>query len=893
MECLRKARGLAPQEDTLLVPRLTKILDAAPTSPEAHLMLADLLIKGGERDRAIVILRHLVREVPASSGEAVARFAAILKEDPQAARARIGVAEAHLELKRFPEALQQLTEAAASRPDLAAEFLRTVALLAETAPDLHARITDLLRSLENRTQVPQAVRFALGEALFFGGQLAGAAAVFRDLLQAAPERTEEIKSALERFDRDSPEAAEARVLLASLYLDRRDHQGALAELSRGGATHAALFDRVIAKYEEILAASPDDLPARVAFVEALRLGKRYDRVLSAGAETLKLRDDATTARVSLAMADALIEKGDHGAAVKRYFAAYLRDRGLAPAVTEKLRRLIEAEGSLPLASLALGKILASEGRSTEAVDALRAARTADPKLSDTVLAELQRLRDAAPADPQPALLMLAILAESGDQKRSVQVISALLDARSDLASVLAGHLDRILKADSQQAFATFEMGRALQQLGLHPRSAASYLAAFRLDATLAPMILRRLQEAIESSPACPDPYLAACAIHAARGRYQAAGEKIEQALACMPGEAERLLPRLEEIQKQSRGSAPIALIYADACLRAGRHDKALAAFGEAARRDPSAFDRAFEGIEAIVKAAPKTGEAYLGRARLHAQRLRADLAVADLQQAGRLEPQLSAQIIEEAEALRTRAPESHACALLLADHYLAAGKDAEAARLLKEELDRGRGRGERLSLLVRLWKLSAARGDDDGARHYLAEAARLAPDRNQFLMRVHDTQLSLLRASAARLREQVERGARRGADLQAMLRMLLDLGQVREAAAALDRRASEIDPQEGARLRAEIALRGGDYARACEFLMPLGASRTLAFAAARAGDYALAARTLEALVKSGAEPGLRVSLDRVYRDMVVADLMAGRRRLVGETQLSFGDGAPA
>src|SRR2546427_276450 len=161
---------------------------------------------------------------------------------------------------------------------------------------------------------------------------------------------------------------------------------------------------------------------------------------------------------------------------------------------------------------------------------------------------------------------------------------------------------------------------------------------------------------------------------------------------------------------------------------------------------------------------------------------------------------------------------------------------------------------------------------------------RVVSARTQFLMRVRDTQLSLLRASAARLREQVERGARRGADLQAMLRMLLDLGQVREAAAALDRRASEIDPQEGARLRAEIALRGGDYARACEFLMPLGASRTLAFAAARAGDYALAARTLEALVKSGAEPGLRVSLDRVYRDMVVADLMAGRRRLVGETQ---------
>src|SRR5207245_11692506 len=111
----------------------------------------------------------------------------------------------------------------------------------------------------------------------------------------APARTEETRGALVRCDRDSSEAAASRVLLASLYLDRRDHQGALAELSRGGATHVALFDRVIAKYEEILAAAPGDLPARVAFVEALRIGRRYDRVLSVGAKTLRLRDDETTA----------------------------------------------------------------------------------------------------------------------------------------------------------------------------------------------------------------------------------------------------------------------------------------------------------------------------------------------------------------------------------------------------------------------------------------------------------------------------------------------------------------------------------------------------------------------------------------------------------------------
>lgn len=892
VDCLRKARAAAPQEESVLVPRLVKLLEADPACADAHLLLADLLIKSGEHGRAIVVLRHLVREAPASAGEAVARFAALLKDDPSSARARIGAAEADLEMKRFPEALQQLREAASSSPELAAEFLRTVALLAEAAPDLHEGIASLLRELETRTPLTHAVRFALGETLFFGGRLAAAAAAFRDLLQAAPERTEEIEAALERFDRDSPEAAEARVLLATLCLDRRDYQGALDELSRGAAS-PALFDRVIAKYEEIVQAAPDDIAARVAFVETLVIGRRYDRVLSLGAETLKLRDDETTARVSLAMGDALREKGDGGAATKRYFAAYGRDRALGAAVIERLRRLLEAEGALPLGSLALGKVLASEGRCGEAVEALRAARSADPKLSDTVLSELQRLRDAFPADPQPALALLAILGESGDHKRAVQAISALLDARPDLASVLAGHLDRILKADPQQPFAAFEMGRALQHLKLLPRSAASFLAAFRLDASLAPMIMKRLQETIDASPACPDPYLAACAIHAARGKFQAAAEKIEQALRSMPGEAERLLPRLEEIQKQNRNSTPITLTFADACLRAGRHDKALAAFGEAARRDPSVLDRAFLGIEAIVKAAPGMGEAYLWRARMHAQRLQIDQALADLKEAARLAPRLGSQIIEEAEALRARTPESHATTLLLADHYVAAGKDAEAARILKEALDRGGARPERLAVLVRLWRLAATRGDEDAARQHLSEAALLSPDRNQFLLRVHETHLALLRAAAARLRDQIEHGSRRGAELQAMLRTLLDLGQVREAAAVLEHHVPEVGPQEAARLRAEIALREGDYPRAAEYLMHLGASRTLAFAAARAGDFALAARTLETLVKDGGDPALQISLARVYRDLVAADLMGGRRRLTGETQISFGEEATA
>lgn len=890
VQCMRKARELAPGEEGILVPKLSRVLEADPSCAEAHLLLADLLIKSGERERAIVLLRHVVRVAPASSGEALARFSGILKDDAESPRARIGAAEACLEMSRFPEALQHLGAVAAARPELAAEFLHDVGLLAEAAPDLMPQVCDLLRALEPRSPLPHAVRFALGDAAYHGRDPAAAASAFRAVLEAAPERTEEVRQALERFDRDEPSAAEARYLLASLYLDRGDHAATFRELSRG-AVNGALLARVVKKYEDVLAKAPDDLQARVTFVQVLLLARDFDRVLSLGQETLKWRDDDSTARIAVAMGDALREKGDSDTAVKRYFAAYGRDRALGGEIVDRLRRLVESEGSHALASLALGKVLGSEGRASEAVDALRAAGAADPKLSDSVLNELRALIASCPADPQPGLATLALLLERRETREAIQTVSALLDAHPDMAAALAGHLEQILAIDPNQAFAHYEMGRALQHLQLFPRSATSYLAAFRLDAGMGPMIQKRLQEITMAAPTCLDPYLAACAIHASKGKFMAAAEKIQQALQKMPAEAARLLPRLEEIWKQQRGSARLTLLFADACLKAGQHDKALAAFVEASQKDATILDAVFSGLEEIVKARPRMGEAYLARAHVHALRMRADQALADLDRAARLAPAALPSVIEEAEGLRSRLPDSYPCAVLLADLYMAAGRETEATRLLKQELDKGWGKEARLSLLIRLWRLAAARRDEEAARGFLAEAGRLAPDRNQFLRRVHEVHLSALRAEAARLHDRLQQGGKRGADLQMLLRDLLDLGDLEEARALLDEHAAALEAADAARFRAEIALRGGDYPRATEQLRALGPSRALAFGASRAGDHALAARTLESLAAKSNDPDLRVALARVYRDMVADDLVRGARRLQAETMLDFTEGA--
>src|SRR5262249_49200794 len=160
-------------------------------------------------------------------------------------------------------------------------------------------------------------------------------------------------------------------------------------------------------------------------------------------------------------------------------------------VAERLRATIRSEGAHALASLALGKVLAGEGKVPEALEALRAAAAADPKLRDTVLTELKALLVNFPGDAQAGLPVLALLREGRETHEALKTISSLLDAHPELAPDLVGHLEQILKIEPNLGFAHYEMGRALQHLKSTARSAGAYLAAFRQDSALAPMALKR------------------------------------------------------------------------------------------------------------------------------------------------------------------------------------------------------------------------------------------------------------------------------------------------------------------------------------------------------------------------------------------------------------------
>ena len=889
---LGAARGLAPQEAATLVPRLTRALHGDPASAGAHLMLADLLLQAADPARAVVVLRHLVRRDPAAAPQCLERLApmALQGEPPRAA---LGAAEACLALGRPADALAHLEALAAAHPEMCAEFLHALALVAEKGPAA-GRLVGLLEALEPRSPLPVAVHFARGDAQFRAGDPAAAAASLREVLQSAPERVGEVRQVLERFDRADPRAAEARYLLASILVDQGDHAAAMRELAGPGPVNAALLERVVKRYESAVAATPDDLAARGGLVQALLLARQYDRVLEVGRETLRRRDDATTARVSLAMGDALREKGDGDGAVRRLYAATRRDPALSGEVAERLRRVIEIDGRNPFASLALGKVLAQQGRVEEALEALRVARAADPAMHDAVVQEMEGLVRACPGDAHPGLALATMLQESGDNARAVQALSALLEAHPQTAQRVAAQLDDVLKDDPRHALAQYELGRALVALGAHARASDRFRTAARLDVALAPMALRRLHEILTEKPGCTVAWIASADVLAERGQRLQAAERLAEAIARDPAESHGLLGRLEELHRAHPDDGPLALLFAEACLRAGGHERAARAFGALAGRSLEMAEAAARGLDTILQANPRLAEARHMRARARLRLSRSEEALQDLQEAARLAPRMAPDILGEVETLSKQRPDWSECTLLLADLLRSAGRGSEAEEVLDQRLADTGPSDTRLAMLLRLAQCAAERQDEKAARDRLATAATLARSPDEFLARVHDLQVAMLRRRVEGARDRLRRGDASSGDLVAAVEASVDLGDLDSAAALLEGAgAAGPDPGTTRRLRAAIDLRRGDYPRAAEALRALGPSRLLAHGALRAGQFATALETLEALATADPDARLRRLIERTYKDMVAADLMGGSRRLQAETSLTFGEGAAA
>jgi hypothetical protein len=219
---------------------------------------------------------------------------------------------------------------------------------------------------------------------------------------------------------------------------------------------------------------------------------------------------------------------------------------------------------------------------------------------------------------------------------------------------------------------------------------------------------------------------------------------------------------------------------------------------------------------------------------------------------------------------------------------LAAEKLHETVEFLDEALKRTWEPGERLILLVRLWRARLGLGETTEARQALREAEGIATDRNQLLARVHECILSHLRQEVGGLKVKTSTETPRPSDLKRLAEVLLDLGETAQAVSLTASDSSALATRDLLKIHSEVAAQEADYFRATEILKPLGPDRHLAFAAERSGDYLLACRTLEHIATAAPSPEVRSSMQRVYRQLVLQELDPGKHKLLGETVLRFG-----
>jgi len=891
VERYERVLALSPDDGPILVPKLLSLLEQSdgPGSGPLSNSLARIFQRQGERNRAAILLRHRVRHDPRGAAEVAALAREALSSEPAHAGLRIALAEALLAAGDPVEAISVLGELLREDAGRAREVLHSLSAASRASADAGRAALPVFRELASRAILPAAARFGEGEAALAAGEVGQAVSAFRDVAALAPERMSEVQEVFETLLALHPETTEVRYILAGLHLERKDYRAATTELRKIHSLNADLLAPVLARYRAALAASPEDMEVRIGLSAALLLSRQFEQVHALGAETLRIRDDETTAPLQLDLGDASLEKGDAVSAVKRYFNAYRKRTSLAAEVASRLEKALNLHPNLSLASLALGKVLPATGRVAEAVARLLEAFRSDPRISEGVLTELDRIRASHPVSPEAATARVEILFTLGNDKATTEAIDTLLESRPDSALTLIPTLESILQRSPRLATAHLAMARSQRALKDTARAAEACRGAYRLDRGTAPQVIRLCSEMIAGDPKAPLPYLAMAEIYLADGEIAAAAEKLFQAAARAEGSQDEVLKVLEEITSRDSGTARVAFLSAEILGRSGRPGAAVSAYRKALERDPGLLEPVLKGYNLLVESNPKLGEARMARAQALALQQQFAPAVEDLEAAVRTTPALSAEILEEARKIRPRCPGNYRLSTLVADLLLTGERFQEAAEALEEDLRQNWPPHEKLALLVRLWRVRLARGETEEAKKLLAEATKLAPDSDRLLARIHESILSHVRGEVNLLREQVLRGGCQGSDMRRLARGLLELGETGEALDLTAAASGVLEASDLMRIHSEAALQESDYFRAAEILKPLGPDRHLAFAAERSGDFVLACRTLEQLAAADPRPEIRAALLRAYGRLVLHDLEPGRQKLVGETVLRFGN----
>jgi len=888
IERYEKALSLSPEDGPILVPKLMAMLEAGHSVPAISDALAKIFLREGDRSKGALFLRYGLLKDPDVAADVEKLATEALAAEPAHPGLCLALAETLLASAKGSDAVSVLERVLSSGPTGAPEALRLLSRASRASDDAARAAMPVYRAAAACGLLPAASQFGLGEAALLSGSLAEAVRAFKEVAATAPERMTEVREIFGTLLQKHPEMIEVRYVLTGLSLDQRDFKAASAELKKIRTLNPDLLAPILTKYRDALKATPTDIEVRLGLSSALLLSGQLDEVHTLAAETLRLKDDPSTAPLQLDLGDVALAKADTTGAVKRYFNAYRKNPRLAVDAAARLEHLLNLHPNLPLASLALGKVLPDTGRVEDAVSRLLEAFHNDNRISEGVLTELDRIRAHFPVSPQAAHARVEILCALGKDAAATEAIEALLGSNPENARSLLPRLEAILARSPRLAPALLGLAKAQRALNETGLAAEACRSAYRADRASAPEVLKLCSEMIESDSKAAGPYLTMAEIYLADGEVPAAAEKLAQAAARTEGPHDEELALLESIIAKDSGTARVAFLAGEVLARAGRNGPAAHAYRQALEREAGLLDPILKGLNALVEKEPKLGEARLVRAQALSLRQEFDAAVEDLEATIRSAPSLHSEVIAEAQRIHERRPGGYRLVSLLSEALLASERLQEAAEMLEAALKRSWEPGERLVFLVRLWRARLGRGEAGAARDALREAEGIASDRNHLMARVHECIVSHLRSEVAALRERAVGNGARPSDLKRLAEALIDLGESGEAISLTAVDSGALQAADRLRIHSDAAALDSDFFRAAEILKPLGADRKLAFAAERSGDFLLACRTLEQIGATDPNPEIRSALQRVYRRLVLQELEPGSATLVGETILRFG-----
>jgi tetratricopeptide (TPR) repeat protein len=888
VERYEKALALSPEDGPILIPKLLSMIDSGASLAAVSQLLAKVFLKEGDRSKGALFLRYRLLQEPESADAVAGEATQALAAEPTHAGLNLALAESYVASGKLVEAVPVLERALQTPSPLAADALRLLSRAVRGSAEAARAAVGVYRGAASRGIFPAAGRFGLGEAALLSGSLAEAVQAFKELAAAAPERMREVREIFETLLAKHPDMVEVRYVLTGLSLDHKDFKSAAAELQKIRTLNPDLLSPLLAKYREALKTAPTDIEIRLGLSSALLLSGQLEEVQNLAADTLRLRDDPSTAPLQLHLGDVALEKGDTTGAVKRYFNAYRKSSLLGGEATARLEQLLHRHPNLPLASLALGKILPAIGRPEEAVSRLLEAFRNDPRISEGVLTELDRIRSEFPISPQAALARVEILFALGKDTPAIEAIEGLLERNPDQARTLLPRLEAILTRSPRLAPALLALARAQLVLKEAVLAAEAARSAYRLDPAVAPQVIKLCSEIIATQPTAAAPYLAMAEIYLSDGEIPAAAEKLAQAASRTEGPHDEELALLETIVAKDSGTGRVAFLAGEVLARAGRHALAARAYHKALAREAGLLEPVLKGLSLLVEKEPNLGEARLVRAQAHSLRQEFDETVGDLEAALRASPALAGEVIAEARRIHQRRPGGYRLVSLLSDALLGAERFQEAAEVLDAALQRTWEPGERLVFLVRLWRARLARGEAEPARAALREAEGLASDRDHLMARVHECIVAHLKREVATLRERSAGPDPRPAERTHLAYLLLELGETGEAVSLAEEHAGILQASDRLRIHSQAAAQSSDYFRAAEILKSLGPDRRLAHAALQSGDYPLACRTLELIDAADPSPEIQSALKQIYRLLVLQDLEPGSAKLMGETVLRFG-----